>query len=710
MIDKNWIFQKDRLSEEFFNGLKNFLKLSSFHLNDENKIRCPCVSCMNLYYYDLETIERHIFVRGFYTKYVLWEFHGEDITEIHEDEENAESIVEEDNTLYDSDDEDDDDMIPALEDLANQSHRNIMSNKKSRDLPLSRTRSFGPKKTYNNDSTSTKSPPPVPCSPNEDSTTPSDDEIQELLESKKNTRGPTRGDGVRRSSKNDTSKKIISYRKGELRVYGPNATIFGNTVGVKVRHHAPLQYSGWAKIPPEDKKAVYARIMKKSAAGSKNRAKVSFMHSGGTKSFIQYLHEEKSKQSIGDEVQQQTMKCGEIEMFRKTHYTIENGWINEIAKEKYNKMVELRRDKLIQFEDGLLLVVDEAAIYRQVLGEGKYGWLRGLGPTPGKKISVELSSKHKEIEEERLDKLEKIIEDLRKDQDNNVARIVQENMKIFYESQQGRLLEERSSESPIRIPSMDKQNSFFTQLEPSKEKDQPSSSQKPTKSSSNLEEVRDSPIKFEIPKDTPKGVKAALLAVRFIKASHTFSMVIDPEILDNDEYLHISPIDVIHLGTMKRIGAACIVFYIRILHEKLVKANRAQYFRFFHPILALDSCQAQNAMTMADRMEGTEAGQFWLLSVNTGDHWMLAIIDVLRETCYWLDSIGLPPPNKIKSLMAMTFDYYNASSNRQPKKSGITWKSIKWNGKKTYTKQEIDEIRLEWADQFLEEITEDGVL
>ncbi|KAF4369285.1 hypothetical protein G4B88_009668 [Cannabis sativa] len=426
-----------------------------------------------------------------------------------------------------------------------------MSNKKSCDLPLSRTRSFGPKNTHNNDSTSTKSPPPVPCSPNEDSTTPSDNEIQQLLESKKNTRGLTRGDGVRRSLKNDT-----------------------------IRHHAPLQYSGWAKISPEDKKDVYARIM--------------------------------------------------------------------------NEMVELRRDKLIQFEDGLLLVVDEAAIYRQVLGEGKYGWLRGLGPTLRKKISVELSSKHKEIEEERLDKLEKIIEDLRKDQDNNVARIVQENTKIFYESQQGRLLEERSSESPIRIPSM-------------------------------------------IPKDTPKGVKVALLAIRFIKASHTFSMVMDPENLDNDEYLHISPIDVIHLGTMKRVGVACIVFYISTL------------FSFISSNLSLDSCQAQNAMTMADRMDGTEAGQFWLLSVNTE-----------------------------------TFDYYNASSNRQPKKSCITWKSIKcpqqisdfecgyylmrymrefcmnsrpinwlttqWNGKKTYTKQEIDKICLEWANQFLEEITEDGVL
>ncbi|KAF4364140.1 hypothetical protein G4B88_031302 [Cannabis sativa] len=501
MIDKKWIFKENRLSVEYFNGLKNFLKLSSFHLNDENKIRCPCVSCMNLYYYDLETIERHIFVKGFYTKYVLWEFHGEDITGIHEDQENAESNVEEDNTLYDSDDEDDDDMIPALEDLANQSHRNIMSNKKSRDLPLSRTRSFGPKKTHNNDSTSTKSPPPVPCSPNEDSTTPSDDEIQELLESKKNTRGPTRGDG---------DIFDIDFKKD------PYLETICN-------HYCQERYRGYRNKCHSK----YKSLIEEGKNPLENRPKKLVLTDEDWEWMCKncFSNEEwkKSKQSKGDEVQQQTMKCGEIEMFRKTHYTIENGWINEIAKEKYNKMVELRRDKLIQFEDGLLLVVDEAAIYRQVLGEGKYGWLRGLGPTPGKKISVELSSKHKEIEEERLDKLEKIIEDLRKDQDNNVARIVQENMKIFYESQQGRLLEERSSESPIRIPSMDKQNSFFTQLEPT-----------------------------------------------------------------------------------------------------------------------LDSCQAQNAMTMADRMEGTEAGQFWLLSVNTG-----------------------------------SFDYYNASSNRQPKKSGITWKSIK---------------------------------
>ncbi|XP_062100451.1 uncharacterized protein LOC133806357 [Humulus lupulus] len=124
MMDKNWIFQKNRLSVEYFDGLKSFIKLSTLHLNGENKIRYPCVSCMNLYFHDLEIIERHIFVKGFYSKYVTWEYHGEDITEVNEDREDLETNSEEDEISYDSDNEDDDDMIPALEDLANQYHHN----------------------------------------------------------------------------------------------------------------------------------------------------------------------------------------------------------------------------------------------------------------------------------------------------------------------------------------------------------------------------------------------------------------------------------------------------------------------------------------------------------------------------------------------------------------------------------------------------------
>ncbi|XP_062114775.1 uncharacterized protein LOC133826204 [Humulus lupulus] len=123
MMDKSWIFQKNRLSVEYFDGLKSFIKLSTLHLNGENKIRCPCVSCMSLYYHDLETIERHIFVKGFYNKYLMWEFHGEDITEVNEDQEEVVTNSEEDIPCDSDDDEDNDDMRPALEDVASQYHR-----------------------------------------------------------------------------------------------------------------------------------------------------------------------------------------------------------------------------------------------------------------------------------------------------------------------------------------------------------------------------------------------------------------------------------------------------------------------------------------------------------------------------------------------------------------------------------------------------------
>ena len=34
-------------------------------------------------------------------------------------------------------------------------------------------------------------------------------------------------------------------------------------------------------------------------------------------------------------------------------------------------------------------------------------------------------------------------------------------------------------------------------------------------------------------------------------------------------------------------------------------------------------------------------------------HWMLVIIDLLRDTCYWFDPLRLPPRNEIKSLISM---------------------------------------------------------
>ncbi|XP_062076859.1 uncharacterized protein LOC133781794 [Humulus lupulus] len=113
-MDKNWIWSNDKLSMEYTNGVSNFITLARGHLNDENKTRCPCTQCVNFYYYELETVERHLWVNGFSKSYTNWVFHGEDKTSSSFNVDELESDINEDSV----DSEDDDDMIEAIQDVA----------------------------------------------------------------------------------------------------------------------------------------------------------------------------------------------------------------------------------------------------------------------------------------------------------------------------------------------------------------------------------------------------------------------------------------------------------------------------------------------------------------------------------------------------------------------------------------------------------------
>ncbi|KAF4378082.1 hypothetical protein F8388_020718 [Cannabis sativa] len=258
-MDKSWISNKNRLSAKYNKGLQNFIRLSSSHRNEENKIRCPCV----------------ITRKG--------------------------------------------------------------SSKRGRtdtsDQSLSSTRRFSSKRAHNDTQSPSDSAQSLTPSTDDPSTVPlHDEQHQSSKEIQKNVRGPTRGDHLSRELKNDKITNLtVTYNKGELRVYGDNASDFTINVVVNVRHHAPLQYSGWSKVPPSEKKLYILDVFKldfvkdpylekKSVAGSKNRSK----------------------------------------------------------KSTPKEMIELREDQLNQLEAGTLIMVDEAAIYRQVLGDTKYGWLRAL--------------------------------------------------------------------------------------------------------------------------------------------------------------------------------------------------------------------------------------------------------------------------------------------------------------------------------------------
>ena len=130
-MDKRWIWCNDKLSTEYTNGVKSFIELAKHHLDNDNKTRCPCPHCRNVYVQHITVVERHLMVKGFSRDYQNWIFHGEPMTLSGDDDlENVEDDAEDDV------DEDDDDMMAALEDAAGGVHVDVSGD----DYPAEQTR------------------------------------------------------------------------------------------------------------------------------------------------------------------------------------------------------------------------------------------------------------------------------------------------------------------------------------------------------------------------------------------------------------------------------------------------------------------------------------------------------------------------------------------------------------------------------------------
>ena len=76
-MDRQWMYNADRRSKEFIDGLHYFLSVAE--ANKQNSFMCyPCVHCNNNKDYSSSRIlHSHIFANGFMKKYVCWTKHGE---------------------------------------------------------------------------------------------------------------------------------------------------------------------------------------------------------------------------------------------------------------------------------------------------------------------------------------------------------------------------------------------------------------------------------------------------------------------------------------------------------------------------------------------------------------------------------------------------------------------------------------------------------
>ncbi|KAL6219353.1 hypothetical protein ACLB2K_007112 [Fragaria x ananassa] len=75
-MEKTWMLA-DRRSSRFQIGFENFLKFALANAADKSSIRCPCMKCCNHNRFTVAVIKDHVYFNGIMTNYKNWDCHGE---------------------------------------------------------------------------------------------------------------------------------------------------------------------------------------------------------------------------------------------------------------------------------------------------------------------------------------------------------------------------------------------------------------------------------------------------------------------------------------------------------------------------------------------------------------------------------------------------------------------------------------------------------
>ncbi|PWA86111.1 ulp1 protease family, C-terminal catalytic domain-containing protein [Artemisia annua] len=80
MDRRKWMYNIERATPEYINGLSEFIKTAEDHQAKTGKARisCPCKKCANFIFHDdIDKIREHLFQQGFTDNYTWWKEHGE---------------------------------------------------------------------------------------------------------------------------------------------------------------------------------------------------------------------------------------------------------------------------------------------------------------------------------------------------------------------------------------------------------------------------------------------------------------------------------------------------------------------------------------------------------------------------------------------------------------------------------------------------------
>jgi hypothetical protein len=77
-MDKSWMQETHRFGEKYSKGVEQFIRMARGHVDELNRIKCPCCKCENRYYKPIDMVEDDLFINEIDMNYTQWVFNGEE--------------------------------------------------------------------------------------------------------------------------------------------------------------------------------------------------------------------------------------------------------------------------------------------------------------------------------------------------------------------------------------------------------------------------------------------------------------------------------------------------------------------------------------------------------------------------------------------------------------------------------------------------------
>ncbi|KAM5549788.1 hypothetical protein ABKV19_000950 [Rosa sericea] len=269
---------------------------------------------------------------------------------------------------------------------------------------------------------------------------------------------------------------------------------------------------------------------------------------------------------------------------------------------------------------------------------------------------------------------------------------------------------------------------------------------KPTKDNADKKKKRkeigeeDSEIEFGLAKlapSLPASLKMLCLwGEDALKDGNTISFYMEPEVFGYSRKTFILGKDVRRLASMREVTGTCIAVYQRYLYDQLKAYKMLDMVAFVDPsLIGAVGCGngTVKAQHIKDRLVTAKPGQMFMLPYNSGDHWMLTLVDPEKGNAYFMDPLKRRLPiGDWMSIVDTAMRMYNAEKNKQSR-SSVHWKNLagippqpnnkecgyfimrymrdiiedkdmslfpsKWErrGSSQYTQVDIDQVRNEWG-------------